>query len=122
MCFRPDVFLRSFDDIIWKLLTMIRMVGTAVVCLMFSGIFCAPDWTCAADCPDGDLSGDCVVDIEDLSLFTTQWLEGVTIPNRAMREMWARSLFVPASSSPSSMSDQAICLPKTQPRTDAAIH
>lgn len=55
---------------------------------MIMALFCVPDSTCAADCPVGDLSGDCMVDLADLAILLDQWLEGSIILGLDMEAYW----------------------------------
>lgn len=70
----PDAV--SVDNIEIGQVVMKRTALVVIVYLMIMALFCAPDSTCAADCPVGDLSGDCMVDLADLAILLDQWLEG----------------------------------------------
>jgi len=46
-------------------------------------VFCLVLWSvpCQAECPSMDATGDCRVDLKDLSVFASQWLSGDGIPD-----------------------------------------
>ncbi|MBN1123907.1 MAG: lamin tail domain-containing protein [Sedimentisphaerales bacterium] len=50
--------------------------------LIWTVTVCVPVW--AAQCPEGDLSGDCAVNVRDLVIFAEQWLDHPACQNSAL--------------------------------------
>ena len=85
MYVRPDAFYNVLGNGLYR---MLKSTTILIVFFIGAAIFIAPHSTCAAECPVGDLTGDCRVDIEDLSEFVLQWLDGSTIGGHDIQVHW----------------------------------